>query len=69
MTVAGGPVGTPAYVPPEQWDQQYGEIGPWSDLYSFGVMLFEMATAERRQGAFAGGRRAHTAPHVVVRGS
>lgn len=47
MAVEGGAVGTPAYMPPEQWDRNYGEIGPWSDIYAFGVMLFEMCTGER----------------------
>jgi WD40 repeat protein len=36
----GGAVGTPAYMPPEAWEN--GIIGPWSDIYSFGAMLFEL---------------------------
>jgi len=42
-----GAAGTPAYMPPEQWDRKYGEIGPWSDIYSLSVMLFELCCGER----------------------
>ena len=45
--VVQGAIGTPAYMPPEQWDTMYGEMGPWTDLYAFGVMLFEMCAGER----------------------
>jgi len=47
MFFRDGSVGTPAYMPPEQWDGMYGKIGPWSDLYSFGVMLFELCCGQR----------------------
>ncbi|MHC9544974.1 MAG: ankyrin repeat domain-containing protein [Vulcanimicrobiota bacterium] len=48
MAVKEGVVGTPAYMPPEQWEPgQYGTAGPWSDIYAFGVMLFEMCCGER----------------------
>jgi len=48
MTViGGGAVGTPAYMPPEQWEPGLGEISPSSDIYAFGVMLFEMCCGER----------------------
>jgi len=47
MFFRDGAVGTPAYMPPEQWDGIYGKIGPWSDLYSFGVMLFELCCGQR----------------------
>lgn len=43
----GGAVGTPAYMPPEQWDARHGEVGPWSDIYALGVMLFEACCGER----------------------
>src|SRR5262249_10928186 len=37
-------VGTPAYMAPEQAAGQRDRIGPWTDLYSVGVVLFEMVT-------------------------
>ena len=40
-------LGTPSYMPPEQWGREYGEKGPWSDIYSFGVMLYEMVCKKR----------------------
>lgn len=38
----GGVVGTPAYMPPEQWRGE--EPSPASDVYAFGCTLFEMLT-------------------------
>ena len=40
LTVTGTTIGTPAYMAPEQ--AVAGQIGPWTDLYSVGVMAFEM---------------------------
>ena len=42
-----GAAGTPPYMPPEQWGKDYGDTGPWSDIYAFGVMLFEMCCKKR----------------------
>src|SRR4051794_18050202 len=40
LTRAGSTVGTPSYMAPEQAMGQ--EVGPWTDLYSVGVMAFEL---------------------------
>src|SRR3954463_9046954 len=39
-TETGTTIGTPAYIAPEQ--AMGAEVGPWSDLYSVGVIVFEM---------------------------
>lgn len=42
-------VGTPAYMAPEQITRKH--IGPWTDLYAVGVLLFEMITGRRPYGS------------------
>jgi serine/threonine protein kinase len=44
MTAAGTTVGTPNYMAPEQ--AMGKDVGPWTDLYSVGVMAFEMFVGE-----------------------
>jgi tetratricopeptide (TPR) repeat protein len=38
--------GTPAYIAPEAASGEVANIGPWTDLYSLGVMLFEIVSGE-----------------------
>jgi serine/threonine protein kinase len=44
LTGSGVAVGTPAYMPPEQVKGELDKLGPTSDVYSLGVILFELLT-------------------------
>jgi TolB-like protein/Flp pilus assembly protein TadD/predicted Ser/Thr protein kinase len=44
LTHSGAALGTPAYMPPEQLDGDLDAMGPRSDVYSLGVILFELLT-------------------------
>ncbi len=44
LTTPGRLLGTPAYMSPEQVDGDPARIGPPTDVYSLGVVLFEMLT-------------------------
>lgn len=42
QTRSGSVAGTPNYMPPEQARGEHGLIGPWSDVYSLGALLYEI---------------------------
>jgi len=44
LTSEGLVVGTPAYMAPEQAAGQAERIGPWTDVYSLGVVFYQMLT-------------------------
>ena len=46
MTTDGSLLGTPIYMPPEQAAGRHDEVGPASDQYSLGVVLYELLCGE-----------------------
>jgi formylglycine-generating enzyme required for sulfatase activity len=44
LTGIGVVVGTPAYMSPEQVAGEQGQLGPGTDIYSLGVILYELVT-------------------------
>ena len=44
LTQYGQVLGTPAYMPPEQAAEGSGEVGPWSDVYALGAVLYHLLT-------------------------
>ncbi len=39
-------LGTPNFMAPEQIDREFGEQGPWTDLYALGVLAWKLTTGE-----------------------
>ena len=46
LTSDGAVIGTPSYMAPEQAAGRADQVGPWTDLYAVGVVLFHMLTGQ-----------------------
>ncbi|OGQ21216.1 MAG: hypothetical protein A2138_08000 [Deltaproteobacteria bacterium RBG_16_71_12] len=52
-TIAGSMLGTPGYMAPEQIDASIAPIGPATDVYALGAVLFEILSLQRHVEAKA----------------
>jgi WD40 repeat protein len=64
LTVTGQALGSPQYMPPEQASAGRGEVGPRSDLYALGALLYHCLTG---RPPFAAATVAETLAQVLDR--
>jgi len=66
LTMDGTVMGTPAYMPPEQAQGNMGDLGPHSDVYSMGAILYELLAG---RAPYAGvGRSSHAVLRALLSG-
>ncbi len=46
LTIDGQVVGTPSYMSPEQAQGRIEEMGPWSDVYAVGAILYQLLSGQ-----------------------
>ncbi len=69
VTMDGTVVGTPYYMPPEQAAGRVDEIGPWSDVYSVGAMLYHLLTGYAPYASATDQPSARTVVAMVLHGA
>jgi class 3 adenylate cyclase/tetratricopeptide (TPR) repeat protein/predicted Ser/Thr protein kinase len=47
LTHSGLVIGSPAYMAPEQVEARHHQVGPWTDVWAMGVILYELLTGRR----------------------
>ena len=47
LTQSGAVIGSPSYMAPEQVEARHHEVGPATDVYAMGVMLYQMVTGKK----------------------
>jgi hypothetical protein len=68
ITMDGDVVGTPSYMPPEQALGQLASLGPHSDVYSIGAMLYQLVSGEMPYVPRGGKMSPHTILLAVTQG-
>lgn len=67
LTMAGGIIGTPAWMSPEQFGDGTGEVDARTDIYSLGLVLFEISTGlQAREIPSSGSAALHAARSILT---
>ncbi len=68
VTMDGDVVGTPCYMSPEQAQGRIAELGPRSDVYAVGALLYELLSGEMPYVATGAKLSSHTVLAMVLQG-